>query len=119
MDLSRTQPAPSESPTQLGILAEGRFRLDADAVQELQQEHGLSEDQLLAMLITSASKLARPPISSYHVGAVGLGASGALYVGCNLEFARLPLYNSVHAEQFLLVNALHHGERGIKKLGTV
>lgn len=48
--------------------------------------------------------------------AVGLGASGALYVGVNLEFARLPLYNSVHAEQFLLVNALHHGERAIQRL---
>jgi cytidine deaminase len=37
-------------------------------------------------------------------------------VGANLEFARLPLYNSVHAEQFLLVNALHHGERAIRRL---
>ena len=50
--------------------------------------------------------------------AVGLGASGALYVGVNLEFARLPLYNSVHAEQFLLVNALHHGERAIQRLAV-
>lgn len=49
---------------------------------------------------------------------MGLGASGALYVGVNLEFARLPLYNSVHAEQFLLVNALHHGEREIRRLAV-
>ena len=50
--------------------------------------------------------------------AVGLGASGCLYVGVNLEFARLPLYNSVHAEQFLLINALHHGEREIRRLAV-
>ena len=95
---------------------DGRFRLSPDQVQQLLEEHDITEDQLLTLLITSASKLARPPISSFHVGAVGLGTSGALYVGVNLEFARLPLYNSVHAEQFLLVNALHHGEQGIRKL---
>lgn len=49
---------------------------------------------------------------------MGLGASGALYVGVNLEFARLPLYNSVHAEQFLIANALHHGERGLRKVAV-
>ena len=49
---------------------------------------------------------------------MGLGSSGALYVGVNLEFVRLPLYNSVHAEQFLLVNALHHGEREIRRLAV-
>ena len=50
--------------------------------------------------------------------AVGLGESGRLYVGVNLEFARLPLNNSVHAEQFLVVNALHHGETGITKMAV-
>ena len=49
---------------------------------------------------------------------MGLGASGALYVGVNLEFAALPLYNSVHAEQFLVVNALHHGERDIRRIAV-
>ena len=115
IDLSRTQPAEAGPPIPLGVL-DGKFRLEADHVEQLLQDHGLTEDQLLTTLISSASKLARPPISSFHVGAVGLGTSGALYVGVNLEFARLPLYNSVHAEQFLLVNALHHGERGIRKL---
>ena len=57
-----------------------------------------------------------PPLAHPLCSAVGLGSSGALYVGVNLEFARLPLYNSVHAEQFLLVNALHHGEREIRQL---
>ena len=50
--------------------------------------------------------------------AVALGASGRIFFGVNLEFARLPLYNSVHAEQFLVVNALHHGETEIRKLAV-
>lgn len=49
---------------------------------------------------------------------MGLGASGRLYVGVNLEFARLPVNNSVHAEQFLVVNALHHGEQAIEKMAV-
>lgn len=99
----------------LGVL-EGRFALTPEQVKHVLSTHQCSTDELLTLLISPASKLARPPISSFHVGAVGLGSSGALYVGVNLEFARLPLYNSVHAEQFLLVNALHHGEQAIQKL---
>ena len=49
---------------------------------------------------------------------VGLGASGRLYVGVNLEFPCLPLHNSVHAEQFLVVNALQHGELELVKLAV-
>ncbi len=53
-----------------------------------------------------------------HCRAVGLGVSGRLYVGVNLEFARLPVNNSVHAEQFLVVNAVHHEERAITKMAV-
>jgi cytidine deaminase len=105
-----------EDVTQGLAVLEGRFALTPEQVKHVLSTHQCSTDELLTLLISPASKLARPPISSFHVGAVGLGASGALYVGVNLEFARLPLYNSVHAEQFLLVNALHHGERAIQKL---
>ena len=100
-----------------GVL-DGRFMLSPEKVAALQRQYNLSEDELLEVLITPASQQARPPISSFHVGAAGLADSGAVYIGCNLEFANLPLYNSVHAEQFLLVNALHHGERGIKKIAV-
>ena len=56
--------------------------------------------------------------ASPHCRAVGLGVSGRLYVGVNLEFARLPVNNSVHAEQFLVVNAVHHEERAITKMAV-
>lgn len=110
VDLSQSTPA----ETTLGL--EGKMVLPPERVQELQAEFGMTADELITALITPASTMARPPISSFKVGAVGIGGSGSLYVGCNLEFANLPLYNSVHAEQFLLVNALHHGEESIEKL---
>lgn len=64
VDLSRSEPRVS---IPLGIL-DGEFMLSADKVDQLKLEHGLTEDQLLNSLITPASKLARPPISSFPVG---------------------------------------------------
>eukprot|EP00898_Chlorokybus_atmophyticus_P001973 jgi/Chlat1/2777/Chrsp187S02911 len=71
-------------------------------------------EKLLLAMLPDAQALARPPISNFRVGAVGLGDSGRLYVGVNLEFPGLPLSNSVHAEQFLVQNALIHGEEGLR-----
>ena len=45
-----------------------KFWLEAHEVQALLKENTLTEDQLLQNLITPASSLARPPISSFHVG---------------------------------------------------
>ena len=45
-----------------------KFWLEADDVQQLLQDNHMSEDELLQSLITPASSLARPPISSFHVG---------------------------------------------------
>lgn len=70
-----TPPVPRLQPGVLG----GQFQLEPAAVQALLKEHSLTEDQLLAELLKPAAELARPPISSYHVGAVGLGGSGACW----------------------------------------
>lgn len=70
---------------------------------------GASHHELLVSLIRPAAQNARPPVSSFKVGAVGLGGSGNVYVGVNLELLGLPLFHSVHAEQFLVVNALRCG----------
>jgi hypothetical protein len=66
IDISQTrdEPAVQLAP---GVL-EGKFRLSPEEVQGLRQEYGLSEDELLNLLITPASRLARPPISSFRVG---------------------------------------------------
>jgi cytidine deaminase len=46
-----------------------------------------------------AAARAIAPTSRYRVGAAGLGASGRVYLGANLELPRAPLAQSVHAEQ--------------------
>lgn len=92
--------------------------LPADEAKELMARSGLSVEEWLYTLITPASRLARPPISGYHVGAVALGGSGNVYVGVNIEFPHTPLNNSIHAEQCLLVNCLHSGETSIRALAV-
>eukprot|EP00250_Pteridium_aquilinum_P033110 c5209_g1_i1 orf=194-1309(+) len=88
------------------------FVIEESEVQAmLASSAGLSMEALLSDLVVAAKKLARPPISRFYVGAVGLGASGRVFLGVNLEFAGVPLSNSVHAEQFLVANAAQHGEQ--------
>jgi len=90
------------------------FVIEADEVQRLCKEAGLTEMQYLATLVKPTQLLARAPISRFCVGAVGLGASGRIFKGVNLEFEGLPLNHSVHAEQFLVANAAQHGEAQLR-----
>lgn len=71
-------------------------------------------DKLLLSLVPEAQKLAKAPISSFPVGAVGLGSSGRIFVGVNVEFPQLPLGQSIHAEQCLALNALLHSEPSLE-----
>ncbi|KAJ6840680.1 putative cytidine deaminase 1 [Iris pallida] len=87
------------------------FMITPSESQALMSELNVSSlPELLPLLVPSAQLLSRTPISSFPVGAVGLGSSGRIYVGVNLEFPGLPLHHSVHAEQFLVTNALLHRE---------
>ncbi|EEE55287.1 hypothetical protein OsJ_03230 [Oryza sativa Japonica Group] len=58
-------------------------------------------EDLLPLLVPSAMRRARAPISRFPVGAVGLGASGRVYAGVNLEFRGLPLSHSGPRRAFL------------------
>ena len=89
------------------------FVIEASRVAKLRHDSGLGVEQFLASLVQPTADLARPPISKFHVGAVGLGYSGRVFRGVNLEFEGLPLNYTVHAEQFLVANALQHGEKRI------
>ena len=53
----------------------------------------------LLTAVRGASDRARPPVSRYNVGAVGVGLSGRVYCGLNLEFLGAPMSSTVHAEQ--------------------
>jgi cytidine deaminase len=69
-------------------------------------------------LIPLAQKYAIPPISSFFVGAVGLGKSGSLYFGANFEFTGEALSFCVHGEQAATAHAISFGETGLDKLAV-
>ena len=70
---------------------------------------GVEEAMLLAL--GTAAGLARPPVSGYRVGAVGLAAgSGDLVLGGNQELPGAAIWQTVHAEGFVTLLARARGE---------
>lgn len=57
------------------------------------------------------SKNAYMPYSGFPVGSAVLGASGAVYTGCNVENASYGL--SICAERSAITNAISNGEKAI------
>ncbi|WCJ42650.1 cytidine deaminase 1 [Euphorbia peplus] len=91
-----------------------RFVIEPSEAESMAKQSDLSLLNLLPTLVKSAQALARAPISNFYVGAVGLGSSGRIYFGANLEFPGLPLHHSVHAEQFLITNLTLNAEPYLK-----
>ena len=83
----------------------------AAAVAGLLSHTGLADiDALMLALLPDAQTLARPPISQFRVGAVGLAAeTGDLIFGANVEFPGAGSGDTIHAEQFLFTRAYHRG----------
>ncbi|XP_022971881.1 cytidine deaminase 1-like [Cucurbita maxima] len=95
-----------------------RFVIEASEAESMAKKSGIAIPLLLPSLVESAQGLARPPISKFHVGAVGLGSSGRVFFGVNLEFPGLPLHHSVHAEQFLVMNLALNDESRLNFLAV-
>lgn len=76
----------------------------------------LENSEQRSALLNFAKSYANAPISGFQVGAYALGASGRIYIGCNLEFSGVPLSSSLHAEQSAILNAWMHGEHQIAEL---
>lgn len=77
---------------------------------------GKTPHEVALTLIGLAQAYATPPISHFKVGAVAIGASGAMYFGSNMEFPGQALSFSIHAEQSATMNAWMHGEKGLQAL---
>lgn len=92
------------------------FVLTPDSIEEGCRQTGLAQTRYLTSLLKQFTALARPPISNFRVAAIGVGASGHAYAGVNLEIPGVPLHNSVHAEQFVVANAMQHGETRIQQM---
>ncbi|KAH7519190.1 cytidine deaminase 1 [Ziziphus jujuba] len=95
-----------------------RFVIEALEAESMANQSGLTVHQLLASLVKPAQSLARPSISKFHVGAVGYGSSGRIFLGVNLEFPGLPLHHSVHAEQFLVTNLSINAETRLEYIAV-
>ena len=87
--------------------------IPAVAVADLMAAFGLaSVEEAMVLALEPARALARPPISRYHVGAVGLAAaSGDLLLGGNLELPGAAIWQTVHGEGFVTLLARARGER--------
>ena len=82
----------------------------------LAQQMGVSLAELALNLVPIAQLYAVVPVSNFQVGAVGVGLTGALYYGANLEVADIALSFTVHAEQACTANAWVNGEQGLATL---
>ena len=65
-------------------------------------------------LVRDLKTFAHAPISGYAVCCVVRGASGVLYVGCNIEIGKMN--DAVHAEQAAIALAFTHEETAIRFL---
>ncbi len=93
-----------------------RGRVQVSDVSALIKAEQLTRDALMLKLIPVAKSFAHPPISNYFVGAVILGSSGNLYLGCNIEIPRNMLGQAVHGEQAAIANAYMSDESGVEAL---
>jgi len=101
-----------------GLLKTGEGRLEATQVLEICAQERVTAEELAVQLLPLARMLARPLISKYPVGAVVLGASGALYLGANIEIPGNVLGMTVHAEQAAACNACMSGDTGIAAIAV-
>ena len=89
----------------------------AEAVRLL-AESGQDLPRMMDALLGRAAEFARPPISNFRVGALARGATGALYLGANVEFPGESFVFTLHAEQAAVTNAWMHGETAIDLIAT-
>lgn len=93
-------------------------RIEADEFARLRSETELDPHTLLIASLAWARRWARAPLSKFEVGAAVLGESGCVYLGANIEFERLPLSQTIHAEQSAIAHAASAGEAGLSLLAT-
>ena len=94
------------------------FRITTKKRAELESALGVNTSQLLRLFMERGRHSARPQISRFLVGAAALGATGDIFVGVNVEFGGCHLGATLHAEQFLVLNAMGAGETRLIELAT-
>ena len=92
--------------------------ISADDAAALVRNEKTTIERVMNRLLPFARRFARPPISNFHVGAVALGASGALYLGANFEVGGHALNQCIHGEQSAIANAYGNREKGIAAIAV-
>ncbi len=85
--------------------------LTAEQVEFIKQMSGFDDQALAFALLPLAAACSLAPLSQFYVGAIARGESGNLYFGANMEFAGVPLQQTVHAEQSAITHAWLRGEK--------
>jgi len=84
--------------------------LPKQAADRIAGGNGITIETLMLLSLGVANGYARPRISSFTVGAVGLESeTGNLVFGGNLEFPGANIANTVHAEGFVFARAFSRG----------
>lgn len=121
-DLRKVLPNFSQNSRELlrKVMGDREFsgQIPESLAKQLGRSENVSADKLMVELIPLAETYSRAPISNFHVGVVVRGASGALYLGANIEVPGQCLGFAVHAEQASLSNAYMHSEPGVSALAV-
>ena len=91
------------------------FRIRAEQSEQLQEEFSVGRQELIHTLLDIYKEQALAEISGFQVAAAAVGYSGDIYMGVNLETPFANLGNTVHAEQFVMVNAHQSKEAGLSQ----
>jgi len=101
-------------PKLLDLLPENIFFIESSRVKAIMQEMAFeSQFELLHPILKLVTLRARPPISNFYVGAVGLTKAGNIISGVNIEFESLALNDSIHGEQCLIARLVNADEEGM------
>eukprot|EP01129_Flabellula_baltica_P007440 TRINITY_DN2896_c0_g1_i2.p1 TRINITY_DN2896_c0_g1~~TRINITY_DN2896_c0_g1_i2.p1 ORF type:complete len:324 (+),score=59.80 TRINITY_DN2896_c0_g1_i2:81-974(+) len=85
-----------------------RWVVSPELFAVIQKRLGVTRISMMLLLAHFVKRRAVTDISNFQVGACGYGKSGNYYLGVNYEVVSFPLNRSIHGEQFLVSNVLHH-----------
>jgi len=94
------------------------FLVPQSVVSSIEKELSIDTTSLLLHLAHYVKRFSLIPISAFQVGASGLCDNGDILLGVNMEFNRLPMFYSIHGEQFLITLA-HSLNRRLIHIGIV
>jgi cytidine deaminase len=121
-DLRKILPKFSEKSRELlgQVMGDREFsgKIPSEQATTLARSENVDADKLMLELIPLAQTYSRAPVSNFHVGVVVRGASGAMYLGANIEIPGQCLGFAVHAEQAALSNAYMHEEQAVTALAV-